>query len=1247
MSCSRTASSWRRAIGSDITHRRTGTCGLTWSTRCAAVWDIRRAPQEEPYPRRLQLNASSLSWPHTTQRSLNSEPVRQNAVLEEGVEFVLVEAGQLDAGANFGVGKEVGRVAGAAALAALLSSIVMSSNREQLAAAIEALKAQRGLLGDAVVDAGLAPLRDRLAALADEVPAPVGPAPADQTLRQVTILFLDVVGSTGLSQHLDPEDIHAVMDGALARCTAVVDAHGGKVLQYAGDSLLAVFGADTTREDDPERAVRSGLALLATGRLLGDEVRRRHGHVGFDVRVGLHTGTVLLGGGVSADGSIRGIAVNIAARMEQSAPTGALRISHDTYRHVRGVFDVEPQPPMQVKGIDEPIVTYLVLRAKPRAFRVVTRGIEGVETRMVGRDAELDLLKDAFERLYQQPRLAAASVVAEAGVGKSRLLYEFQNWAEARAERFYLFQARAQPQTRGQPYGLLRDLLAWRLQIADNDSMAAARQKFEQGCAPLFERDDGPATAQAHAHVLGQLIGLDFADSPHVRGIRDDARQIRDRGFHAAALLFRSLSARDGLPIVLLLDDLHWSDDGSLDFLSHLADVNRDLPMLMLGLTRPELFERRAAWSGPADATRIDLLPLDAGASAALAGELLKKLPVIPAALRELITGGAEGNPYYMEELVKMLADEGAIDTRQAQWSVVADKLQRTHVPQTLTGVLQARLDGLQPAERLALQQAAVIGLVFWDQALAAIDARAVQALPSLVRRELLVPQLDAGFDGVCAYAFKHHVLHQVTYDTLLKRTRRDCHARAAAWLAGLSGARANDFLRATADHFEKAGDNAQALEYLTRAAEHAAGTFEHEAALGHVTRALELAGADEQHDDMLLRWRLLGVRERILDLRGRRAEQHADIDALQRLADTLDDDDRRAEVAWRRSDIALRTADYPAMERAARQSLALAERAADPTLGLRAQARLAIALGMLGDAAAGKALALDGLAAARAQGLRLVEARYLNALSVMASLLDDLVLGLEVARQSVVIERELGNPRNQAKMLCNLGSSLRCCGERAEARSCLELGLQLLREAGDRAAESYALSELAALALWEGDAAQALRHAQAALAIAVGAQNREIECFVQLELGDAELALGHCEAAQAAFVRSDAVAQAIDHHYWHDAAAGQARVALAQGDVAGAMLLLHSVLAHQAAGGTLVGTASSALILLTCHRVLARAGDPRAAAVLASAHAELQARAASITDANLRESFLANIPEHRDVVAAWSAHQTASSGRH
>lgn len=231
----------------------------------------------------------------------------------------------------------------------------MSSEQQQLQAAIAALEGQRSLLGDAVVDASVAGLRARLAAL-DALPS----AEPAQTLKQVSVLFLDVVGSTSLSQHLDPEDIHSVMDGALARGTRLVEAHRGKVLQFAGDSMLAAFGADETREDDSERAVRCGLALLELGRVLGTEVQAGHGHTGFDVRVGIHTGGVLLGGGVDAEGTIRGIAVSIAARMEQTAPAGALRISHSTYGHVRGVFDVAPQPPMTIKGLDEPIVTYLV-----------------------------------------------------------------------------------------------------------------------------------------------------------------------------------------------------------------------------------------------------------------------------------------------------------------------------------------------------------------------------------------------------------------------------------------------------------------------------------------------------------------------------------------------------------------------------------------------------------------------------------------------------------------------------------------------------------------------------------------------------------------------------------------------------------------------------------------------------------------------------------------------------------------------
>ena len=262
----------------------------------------------------------------------------------------------------------------------LISCAPMSAEQQQLEAGIRALEAQRGLLGDAVVDAMLAPARAKLAALAAlaaEALAPAAPAEPAQTLRQVSILFLDVVGSTALAQQLDPEAVSAVMDDALTRGTALVEAHRGRVLQYAGDNILAAFGADESREDDAERAVHCGPALLALGKMLGAEVLARHSRAGVGVFVGVHTGGVLLGGGVDADGSIRGSAVNIGARMEQSAPPGGLRISHDTYVQVRGLFEVDAQEPLLVKGVDAPFRATSCCapsRATSASARAVSKG---------------------------------------------------------------------------------------------------------------------------------------------------------------------------------------------------------------------------------------------------------------------------------------------------------------------------------------------------------------------------------------------------------------------------------------------------------------------------------------------------------------------------------------------------------------------------------------------------------------------------------------------------------------------------------------------------------------------------------------------------------------------------------------------------------------------------------------------------------------------------------------------------------
>ena len=1009
------------------------------------------------------------------------------------------------------------------------------------------------------------------------------------------------------------------------------------MLQYAGDCILAAFGADRAAEDDAERAVRCGVALLKLGKALGEEVRSAHGHAGFDVRVGIHSGDVLLGGGVDDDGTIRGIAVNVAARMEQTAPPGGLRISHDTYAQVRGVFDVEPQAPLSVKGVDAPLRSYLVVRARPRAFRVATRGIEGVETRMIGRVGELQALQDAFQRVMTPGAgLQRVLVVADAGVGKSRLLYEFDNWADARPERFFIFQARATPQSVAQPYSMLRDLFAWRFQILDGDSMREAQRKFEDGLVPLFAADQGVHEAEAHAHLLGQLIGLDYSRSPHIVHIRDDARQIRNRGFNAAAQALRRISALGGSPLVIQLDDLHWADDASLDFIDYLGQLDRDAPMLLLTLTRPMLFERRQA---PADVTRIDLAPLDRNASRDLADELLKKLPQVPAALRELVTGGADGNPFYMEELVKMLIDQGAIRTGE-HWSVDAAKLLSLKVPPTLTGVLQARLDSLPPQERHALQLASVIGLKFWDAAVAHVDPHAAEQLPSLRRRELVV--LEEARDSVGEYAFRHQLLHQVAYDTLLKRDKRGAHAKAAEWLAQHAGARAQGLLATAAEHYAKAGDIPNAAEFYARAAAYHAGTFANEQALDCSARALALASPD----DSALRWRLLATRERTLDMLAHRNAQLQDIEGLLRLAEALppgaEGDARRAEAAWRRCDIADRMGEWASSEREARRALQLAERSGAEDVALRAMQRLAQALALQGNPAEGLVIAETGLVRATMLGSPVAQSRLANAMSLCADELGDRAASLQHDLAMLGYCRQAGDRRSEAVALFNLGVAYLRFGAHPQARQHLEESLRLNRALGNRVTEGGSLAGLSELALREGDAATALSHAQEALDILLAAGSRLYQIDALHNSGNAQLALGRWAAAQEAFERVEALAREIDvSNKVANALEGQSRVALVRGDVVMALAAVQRLLEHVGAGdevprATALDGAEEHRVRLTLHQVWSRARDPRAGAALVEAHRALMQQANAVTDAELQRSFLTLIPENREIVTLW-----------
>ena len=1098
------------------------------------------------------------------------------------------------------------------------------NDRAALESAISSLDSQRAVIGDAVVDAALAPLRARLAAL--QAPTP------EQQLKQATVLFVDIVGSTQLSQELDPEDVHALMDGALARFTAIAQAHHGRVLQYAGDSMLAVFGAETASEDDPEHAVRAGLALLAEGARQGELIRVRYGQAGFDVRVGIHTGPVLLGGGVDSESSVRGLTVNIAARMEQSAPPGALRISHDTYRHVRGVFDVEPQPPIIVKGRDAPITTYLVQRAKPRAFRIASRGVEGVETPLVGRQAELAALCDAFETMLAERSLLAVTLVSDAGLGKSRLLAEFQNTLEMHTQPFWLLLGRSQPHSALQPYGLVRDLLAWRFQIADGDSAELACRKLVDGMAPLFAEGD-----ELPAHLLGQLIGLDFSASPLLEGMLADGRQLRDRAFQAGAQLLRRLAARDGSPLVMLLEDLHWADDGSLDFVRYLLQQERDLPLLLVMLARPALFERRSAWAeGDARHRRIDLAPLGAEASGRLSEALLYRMAEVPAALQRLLTSGAEGNPFYMEELLRMLIDDGVIATEGERWQVRPDRLLTARVPGTLTGVLQARLDALAPAERSALQHASVIGHVFWDAALAALQSGAPEALPAQLRKELIVRREGSAFGDASEYAFQHQMLQQVTYDTVLKAPRRAGHAAAAAWLAQRLGERAGEYLAVAAEHYERAGDDEQALVYFERAADHAFSRYANAAALALLGRML----ANPRLTDARRRVALLDKMAKCADRLGDRGAQQAALAERESLAEQLDDDALRAMVKATQALLADRLGDHPAALVLAGQAWQLAERAGNAESAALALGEMAWVYSARGELDEARRHVELGLVWAR-RGARQMESQLLVVAAEISKLGADYAQAEDQLRQALALASAERDARRIATSILIASSDLaQQLGDWSQAQTHAEAAVHAARDIGVALNEASALRYLSAACAAQGDSSAALAHARAAHEIHVRVGDRRGQGEDLIVQGNALCAVDEWPQALDAFERAAGLFASVGAEPGNRRAqAGAATVHLHGGEIARAVAAIEGFLGGPDVDAWLATELETALV---CYRILAAALDPRAPGVIARAHAALQALAARIADEATRSRVLNNLPHHREIVAAWRAAQGA-----
>ena len=605
-------------------------------------------------------------------------------------------------------------------------------------------------------------------------------APAGEERKVVSVLFVDLVGFTDRSDRADPEDVRATLRPYHERVKDDIESFGGTVEKFIGDAVMAVFGAPVAHEDDAERAVRAALRILETMEALRGE--------GLDVavRAAVTTGEAVVALGARperGEGIVAGDVVNTAARLQGAAPVGAVIVDSATMRSAERAIDFEPLEPVAAKGKQDPIPVWRATTARSR-FGVDTE--LRAETLFVGRDSELALLSETFARALREPSTQLVTVVAEPGVGKSRLVWEFRAEIDRRPDLVRWRQGRCLPYGDGITFWALGEIVKAEAGVLETDSPAEALEKLGHVADIVVDASDAAWITER----LAPLVGAQDA----IAGVG------REEAFSAWRRYLEALAA--DRPTVLVLEDLHWADVALLDFVEHLLDWTAGVPLMVVATARPELYDMRPGWGGGRrNSATLGLPPLSDDDTARLVSALLER-SVMPAETQAALLERAGGNPLYAEQFVRMLSDAGTSSDGD--------------LPETVQALIAARLDTLAPELKSLLQDASVLGKVFWTGALATMGARArddvLAGLRELVRREFVRPARVSSMRDEEEFSFWHVLVRDVAYQQIPRAARGQKHVEAAEWIERESEGRLADHAEFLAHHY------AQALE-LGRAA--------------------------------------------------------------------------------------------------------------------------------------------------------------------------------------------------------------------------------------------------------------------------------------------------------------------------------------------------------------------------------------------------------------------------------------------
>jgi class 3 adenylate cyclase len=900
------------------------------------------------------------------------------------------------------------------------------------------------------------------ASVRGEVASTFAPAEAIAERKLVSVLFADLVGFTSASESRDAEDTRELLSRYFDTCRRLIELYGGTVEKFIGDAVMAVWGTPTATEDDAERAVRAALDLVAAVSALGDEVGLPH----LRARAGVLTGEAAVTLGAEGEGMVAGDLVNTASRIQSLAEPGTVLVGEATRRATEQAVAYEDAGSHELKG-------KVSLTPLWRALRVVSgaRGSlksAGLEAPFVGRDRELRQIKDIFHASADEGKAHLVSVTGIAGIGKSRLGWEFYKYFDGLAQITYWHRGRCLSYGEGVTYWALADMVRMRARIAEDEQPASALAKLAE---VVEEHIADPEERRFVEPRLAHLLGLE----------EEATRFERDDLFAAWRLFFERLTGI--YPVVMLFEDMQWADASLLDFIEYLLEWGRNSPILVVTQARPELLERRPTWgAGHRNFSSIYLEPLSAEAMEELLAGLV---PGLPAELRTQILARAEGIPLYAVETVRMLLDRGAL-VQEGPVYRPTGTIESLEVPETLHALIAARLDGLPPPERRVVQDAAVLGKTFTKQAIAALtelpEAELEPILSSLARKEVFGVQADPRSPEHGQYGFLQDLLRKVAYETLAKADRKSRHLAAAAFLERTMTEQ--EVVEVVASHYlsayEAAPDAADAAEIRAKAGEQLARAGERAGSLGANEEAERyFSQAAELEDDAMKKAELHEQAGRMAWLGARGVEARALLEQAFEVFEAEGFHRRAARVSAHLAEIDFREGHPP-------EAVARLEAALDTLAGEEPDQDVAYAAAQLG-----RFLVLNqqhDLAAPRlevalelAEGLGLPEvfAQALTSKSLLYSQRNRLEEGRILLEGA--LERALAHDLHFAALraMNNLAVVYESNDQYADAVAISDRGLELARRVGDRVWEEiFLLGPISALVLlgpWDAALAREL----------------------------------------------------------------------------------------------------------------------------------------------------------------------------